>query len=144
MKGRSKEDKSSLLFHRRLVLVILTFTLGSVLGGTVRSLDMIAGSTLLFMGSLLSEHVLFSFIFLSLFLVLSSSLFHHIWERFVRIDNHWATAAYASGILFSYLVKNVGAAFLVSFLAVFLILQINLLMWLIHTLTSKGKTKETD
>jgi len=125
-------------------MAIISFTLGSLLGGTVRSLDMIAGSTVLFMGSLLSEHPLFSFMLLSLFLVLSSSLFHHIWERFVRVDNYWATAAYVSGILFSYLVKNVGAAFLVSFLAVFLILQIQLLMWLIHTLTSKGKTKETD
>ncbi len=138
MRGRGKDV---FLFYRRLVVASLTFTLGSLLGGTVRSLDMIAGSTLLFMGSLLSEHVLFSFTLLSLFLVLSSSLFHHIWERFVRIDNHWATAAYVSGILFSYLVKNVGAAFLVSFLSVFLILQVNLFMWLVHTLTSKGKTR---
>jgi len=125
-------------------MIIIPFTLGSVLGGTVRSLDMIAGSTILFVGSPLSEHALFSFLFLSLFLVLSSSLFHQIWGRFVRVDNPWATAAYASGILFSYLVKNVGAAFLVSFLAVFLTLQINLLTWLIHTLTAKGKTKEAD
>jgi len=140
MRGKGKDDKPSLLFNRRLVLTILPFTLGSLLGGTVRSLDMIAGSTILFMGSPLSEHPLFSFILLSLFLVLSSSLFHYTWERFVRVDNNWATAAYVSGILFSYMVKNVGAAFLVSFL----ILQISLLMWLIHALTSKGKTKETD
>lgn len=144
MRSRGKGDKSFLLFNRRLVLVVLPFTVGSLLGGTVRSLDTIAGSTLLFMGSPLSEHALFSFMLLSLFLVLSSSLFHHIWKRFVRVENHWATAAYASGILFSYLVKNVGAAFLVSFLAVFLILQINLLIWLIHTLIARGKAKETD
>jgi len=141
MKGKGKDYS---LFNRRLVVTILSFTLGSLLGGTVRSLDMIAGSTLLFMGSPMSEHALFSFVFLFLFLVLSSSLFQYIWKHFVRVDDHWATAAYASGILFSYMVKNVGAAFLVSFLAVFLTLQINLLIWLIRILTSKGKTKGTD
>ena len=138
MRGRGKDYS---LFNGRLVVAIMPFTMGSLLGGTVRSLDMIAGSTVLFWGSPLSEHALFSFMLLFLFLVLSSSLFHQIWERFVKVDNQWATAAYASGILFSYLVKNVGAAFLVSFLAVFLILQINILVWLIRTLTVKGKTK---